>query len=541
MEFFRIILVDDEAEVRDSIKNKIDWEALGFQLAGDAENGQDALEMLENLDPDVVLTDIKMPYMDGLTLAARIRDYNPSIRIVLFSGFDEFEYAKQAIRLNVIEYILKPVNVEELTEILRGIHKTLQEELEQKRNVEILRTNFRRNLPYLQDHFLNELVHGRVEENAIGGELRYYGIDIADADCWVTAGLVIEGGTSQEVLEYIPVWKEKELVLLSVRQITEECILADLRYAMFRGSQGWYLIAALKGPRQLPDLIKNLQYICKECRRILKADVTIGVSQICRKPGGLREAYAECKEALGYRVIMGTGQVIYSKDVEPVQKEYLEFDSKMEGKLISAVKFGCADQIRESVGEIVENMNGVKAHSSDYQFYTLQILNSVSKMLKRFGLDTAEVLGKGKDCAELLLELTGRKELFGWLADTSIRISEIIHDERRHTTQNLIDMAKEYIQEHYPNPDLTVETVCNYLHISQSYFFSLFKKETGQSFVTYLTEVRLQKALELLNQTEDKTYLIAEKVGYTEPNYFSYVFKKKFGISPTKYRGRGSL
>lgn len=124
MDLYRIILVDDEEEVRKSIIRKIDWQAVGFTVVGDAENGEDALEKIEALEPDVVLTDIRMPYMDGLTLAEKIRQRYPSMKIVIFSGYDDFDYAKRAIKLNVTEYILKPVNVEELTAILRRIQES---------------------------------------------------------------------------------------------------------------------------------------------------------------------------------------------------------------------------------------------------------------------------------------------------------------------------------------------------------------------------------------------------------------------------------
>ncbi len=159
MKLYRIILVDDEEEVRKSIIRKINWEENGFLVAGDAENGEDALEKIEPLEPDLILTDIRMPYMDGLTLAERVRQKYPSMKIVIFSGYDDFEYAKQAIKLNVTEYILKPVNVEELTAILQAIKANLDEEIEQKRNVNLLRENYIKSLPILREQFLNELVN----------------------------------------------------------------------------------------------------------------------------------------------------------------------------------------------------------------------------------------------------------------------------------------------------------------------------------------------------------------------------------------------
>ncbi|MCI7607936.1 MAG: response regulator, partial [Enterocloster clostridioformis] len=171
MDLYRIILVDDEEEVRQSIIRKIDWRGAGFCVVGDAENGEEALEKVEALEPDLILTDIRMPFMDGLSLAERVRQKYPSVKIVIFSGYDDFEYAKQAIKLNVTEYILKPVNVEELTAILKRIKSNLDDEIEQKRNVSLLRENYIRSLPILRDQFLNELVGSTVPGNVLKEKL----------------------------------------------------------------------------------------------------------------------------------------------------------------------------------------------------------------------------------------------------------------------------------------------------------------------------------------------------------------------------------
>lgn len=198
MDLYRIILVDDEEEVRKSIIKKIDWSAAGFQVVGDAENGEEALERIEALEPDVVLTDIRMPYMDGLTLAERVRQRFPSTKIVIFSGYDDFEYAKRAIKLNVTEYILKPVNVEELTAILKRIKANLDDEIEQKRNVSLLRENYRKSLPILREQFLNDLINRRVNEKTLEMRLKEYDIPIAGAQKWVAAVIDIEPAQKKE-------------------------------------------------------------------------------------------------------------------------------------------------------------------------------------------------------------------------------------------------------------------------------------------------------------------------------------------------------
>ena len=192
MSYYRILLADDEEEVRKAIIRKIDWESLGFLVAGDADNGEEALEKIEQLKPDVIMTDIRMPYMDGLTLAARVRQKYPSIKILIFSGYDDFEYAKEAIKLNVTEYILKPVNGQELTKILARVRDCLDEEIEQRRNVRLLRESYQNSLPILRELFLNDLVRGNVPEEEVRPKLEEYNLDISGARKWLASVISVE-------------------------------------------------------------------------------------------------------------------------------------------------------------------------------------------------------------------------------------------------------------------------------------------------------------------------------------------------------------
>ena len=232
MDLYRIILVDDEEEVRKSIIRKIDWQSVGFTVVGDAENGEDALEKIENLEPDVVLTDIRMPYMDGLTLAEKIRQKYPSMKIVIFSGYDDFEYAKRAIKLNVTEYILKPVNVEELTAILKKIQASLDEEIEQKRDVSLLRENYKRSLPILREQFLKDLVSRQMDEMTVAERLEQYDIPLAGAKKWISIAVKAElSAVSGEVI--LPLHEERDLIPISVMQILEENLKNYCRFSLF--------------------------------------------------------------------------------------------------------------------------------------------------------------------------------------------------------------------------------------------------------------------------------------------------------------------
>ena len=165
------------------------------------------------------------------------------------------------------------------------------------------------------------------------------------------------------------------------------------------------------------------------------------------------------------------------------------------------------------------------------------VLNSIIQMMQQYDLALEDIMGEELESIALFDKLKKIEEFSSWLFKIAGKLNHLINQERDMTTRQVIQDAKQYIMDHYQNPDLSVEMICRHLHMSPAYFSTVFKKETGQAYIAYLTDVRLNKAVELLNKTDDKTYIIASKVGYQEQNYFSYVFKKKFGVSPTRYRG----
>lgn len=178
MEKYSVLLVDDEEDVIQIIMKKMDWESMGFQIAGYAHNGVEALEMAEELQPDVVMTDIKMPYMDGLTLSRKLKELYRTVKIIIFSGFDEFEYAKEAIQIEVEEYILKPIDAGNLKEVFGRIHEKIGREMDEKRNVDKLREYYMESLPILQENFYTSLIDGRIPEGEVEKYLSNYQIDL---------------------------------------------------------------------------------------------------------------------------------------------------------------------------------------------------------------------------------------------------------------------------------------------------------------------------------------------------------------------------
>lgn len=538
MNLYSIILVDDEEEVRKSIIKQIDWESAGFQVVGDAENGEDALEKIEVLEPDVVLTDIRMPYMDGLTLAEKIRQRYPSTKVVIFSGYDDFEYAQKAIKLNVTEYILKPVNVEELTSILKRIKSNLDEEIEEKRNVSRLRENYRKSLPIIREQFFNDMVHRRLADDLIESKLREYDIPITGARKWIIAAIDVEKSDDRSK-KTLSLHEEEELIPISVMQIVREKLKSYCRFSLFQSTAeaGMVVIAALDDDNTTTGLIDVLGDICKETKRILEVPVTIGIGHSVTGLSKIAGSYQSAVEALGYKAVVGSGITIYINDMEPVGSGKLEFDNSDESDFISAVKFGPDEKIEAVMVRISGKLESARVHYRQQQVYVFGVLNTVIQMIQQYDLNLEEILGGELGYLSVIDKLQKREEFGEWLLKTARKMNQAINQERDMTTRQVIQQAKQYIMDNYQNPDLSVEMICRHLHMSPAYFSTMFKKETGQAYIAYLTEIRLNKAVELLNKTDDKTYVIASKVGYQEQNYFSYVFKKKFGVSPTKFRG----
>jgi two-component system response regulator YesN len=166
----------------------------------------------------------------------------------------------------------------------------------------------------------------------------------------------------------------------------------------------------------------------------------------------------------------------------------------------------------------------------------MEIMTSILKLVQAYNLDIDEIFGENFNCYSYLETFDSIHDAKAWFIQKAIKINSFIKKERINSSMLLIEKAKQYIKENYSNPDISVETLCSKLHVSPTYFSTIFKRETEMNFVNYLTSVRLEEAVKLLNTTDDKTYIIAEKVGYPEANYFSYVFKKQYGVSPSKYR-----
>ena len=525
MELYRVLLVDDEEDSREGISRKMDWLGLGFSLVGEAANGQDALELAESLRPDVILTDIKMPFMDGLELCRILTDRLPAARFVVFSGFDAFEYAKQAIQMNVVEYILKPINADELSAVLRRLKDQLDRERAERRNVELLRSRYTENLPVLRELFYANLLDGHIEPGTERERAARLDIDLQGEE-WAVG------------LAYIGSDRRDALSTLSVQKLLEESLTADrCRLTLYND---WVaVIVSLTESFTIYDLIRVLDRVCTLAASYLGLTLTVGVGAPCKELSGMARSAAEARTALEYRSMVGRGQVIYIGDLEPDGGQVLTFEEADERTLTAAVRLGSEQEVRDAAAALAGKIREANPSAGQYNLFLMELVTHLMKMTRRSGVGVEEVFGTGFSLPIQDSALPSLEELEGWCAERYLRLWTLVRRRQTDSAGQTVEAAKEYIRQHYAESDLSVEKLCAYLHLSSTYFSTLFKRETGTSFTAYVTTVRMEAAAEAIRGTEEKTYLIAQRCGYEDPNYFSYVFKRHFGVTPTKYRSEG--
>lgn len=535
MELYNILLVDDETDVLEAMKKKIDWEALGFCLAGTAENGQEALEMAEQLHVDVVMTDIKMPYMDGLTLCKKLKENYRNIKVVIYSGFDDFEFAREAVHLEAEEYLLKPISSKDMENVFGKIKKKLDVEFNQHRNVNKLYEYYRKSLPAMQEQFVMGVLEGKITGERLKNMMEMYELDL-NAPYYVVVNLYAEAAVKEQSE------KTAQLLNFSLRDMAEEYLKEKMSFYCINYLDEVIFIFMLQEDKEIENVLYHVDQICKMGSRVLDVQVTGAVGQPCNSLDTLLSSYQEAKTAMEYRTILGGSQVLYIKDIEPNPQDsvaFMEYDFQ---NLVRAVKIGDRKETDEAIQSFMDSLRNGCITPNQYQLICMELSTELMKIGRSYKLRTKQIFGAGEHIPwQELYKHLSVDELESWLREICNNLRHTLRHERSDSTIRLTEQAKAYIGEHYKENDLSAETLCHQLNVSAAYFSTIFKKEVGLSFVAYLTKIRLEHAVELLRTTEDKTYVIAEAVGYTEPNYFSYVFKKQYGISPSKYRANMAM
>ena len=530
MSYYKVMLVDDEDEVRQAIERRVNWEEIGFKVVASAENGEEALELAEKFVPDVVMSDIHMPFIDGLTFCKMLKKQYPGTKIIIFSGYDEFEYAKEAIKLEAEEYILKPINAEELKEVFIRIKNRLDEEYDRRRNIETLEKYYLESLPLLKEQLLIGLLEGRIKANSVGRYIKDYDFNIESPFYSVCVFEPIAVEDSHGMSE--------QMLAVSLKQIVDDNLGKTNNFIGINYLGKVIVICMLKSTGAQNEFIANVDRICKLSSKVLGVSTFAGVGKAVGEIGDLERAFLEANDALSYRILLDDNQAIYIQDVEPGYTNFASFNDNQIKELIKQIKIGSKEELKEIIEIIVHSQKKMTIPIYQLQLYFVEIYVELMRLAKSYDIEEEQLSSLDRDVFSEIKNFSSLDEMKDWLEGICLQIRSYIRKERQDTTKLLVEKAKEYIADNYKDSTLSVDRVCGYLGVSPTYFSSMFKKDAGVSFVTYITNIRMERAVELLESTDEKSYVIAGMVGYEDPNYFSYVFKKAYGVSPSKYRSK---
>lgn len=295
------------------------------------------------------------------------------------------------------------------------------------------------------------------------------------------------------------------------------------------------IITQLSEKREVTDYTDYMDRFCKMARRVCRAEVTAGIGRVCDEIKDIPISYKGAADAVSYRVILGNTRAINITEVNPKNADE-SWEERAVRQLFKMIRTGDRQSLEKAVSECVRKLFGRETSLQKYRLLIMEIITELFRFGSDNQLKTEQIFGQNEDVYGEIMRMESVEAVQTWLMAVSARMQDMILADRTNTTKSFVKRAVEYVKEHYSDQELSVEGVCKALGVSTSYFSTVFKKETGKTFVKYLTEFRMEKAAELLLTKEEKTYLIAQKAGYSDPNYFSYVFKRQFGVPPSKYR-----
>jgi len=532
----KLLLADDEWIIRDGIANKIDWSAMNIDIVGAVENGLDALAILKREGVDILVTDIRMPQMDGIRLAEEARKLQPNIKIVILSGYEEFAFAKRALELSVLKYLLKPFTRKELeaavleakgeVETLRQVDERLQTAMS---TLEI-------SFPLLRERYLNLWVAGQIAPADIQSRLQTIQLELKGDHFAV---LITE---PDEVGDRSPTETEnainKELLPVVVGDEIERYMNACGKGVTFHGNHD-HIVTILHDlhAQGADEVFEWAEKLRRHIHDKFGITVCVGVGGL--KPGyaGVVDSYKEAREAIVYRFLVGKNTVIPVELIQLHPYPAWAGISDEHASIIAAIRSGEEERIREQLNAIFEQLRAAKGLSiSDIKLYITEFVAKILMHSLQSGLRLKDIYGRDYNPYAAISHYKTMDDLHQGLAVLLSDISRYILDNRGGKKRRMIDVAIEYIHANYRDEDLSINALSDQLRVHPSYFSRLFKQEVGSTFTDFLTKVRIDKAKEYLGDASLRISEITFLVGLKDPFYFSTLFKKHVGVSPTEFR-----
>ncbi len=532
---YSVFAVDDEPIVLEGIRSKIDWEGSSFTFAGEATDGEIALSMIHELKPDILITDIKMPFMDGLQLAEAIKRTQPWIKIIILSGHDEFDYAKKAISIGIEEYLLKPFTPEELLASLKKAALEIDKERKQLSDISKLKEELKSSTALIKKEFLNNLVHGAADTNTVMQKCGELGINLISRYYKVLISRIESrsGNTQnqQEACSLLNSYSE------AINQAVSFFHHSNLLVCIFKGST----------QAELDDnAFRAAETIGHIVTKNADCSVLTAIGKTVEHLSQLKISYEDAKQILEIENKDSQNRIISSDDLdEPAgtnadsltASSSAQLDLKENDPLVDRLKYAGKNDISAIIEESMTLIRSNQKQFSVFASYLLvDLIFAVSKLVEKLGGDIKELYPE-------ILQRSFIDEGIKNESDFRNKVSQVLtfaleYRDSKITGKygDVILKAKRFIEENYADQNTTLSSVAQAVCLSPNHFSTIFSQECKTTFIEYLTNVRIENAKRLMRETDMKGYDIAYECGFSDPHYFSYIFKKNTGLSPREYK-----
>lgn len=523
---YKVFLVDDEIVVREGIRSNFPWDETDFVLAGEAPDGEIALSMLQDVKPDILITDIRMPFMDGLELCRQVSRTMPWVYIIILSGYDDFSYAREAISLGVNEYLLKPVSGQELRIVLERIAERIQEDKRRQADFLAYREHMASSSRFLKEKLLTELYSGANSERILKSARSM------QMNLLANHYLVMLLSPSPE--------PESEKELFTAQGILERLAEGSGGSAyLCRGYGGFSLLVLGDNSSDLEErtygLAQSAQYDVERSTGI-ELLVTIGtdVGALRDIPKSLAEARSIMERLKAATPENGALRIMGTQDIPGESAIPADMDM---APLNEQLKYATVESVDALLSRYVESMGeGATQSVMMANYFFVEIVLAATRIIRESQGNPQEIIPEAFRAQNGGVALMKVDEILPLCRDTLSRAIRFRDSRGSARYGSVIRKAQAFIADHYADSNVTLHDVASHVALSNNHFCTVFSQETGVTFTEYLTGVRIARAKELLLTTAMRTGDIAYAVGYNDPHYFSYLFKKNTGVSPRDFR-----
>lgn len=533
----KVFLVEDESIMREGLRDSIPWQQYGYEYVGEASDGEMALPLVRKYMPDVVITDIKMPFMDGLALSEIITKEFPNIKVIIISGYDDFEYARRAIRVGVEQYLLKPITRSAMQKVLLEVREKIENEQSQKNYIEMFKAENHEYEQFTRHNFFEKVFEGKLSAQEIYEEAKNLSIEL-NAPCY---NLVLFSIADRQ--------KTVEAMSMTASEYIENIqrsfpIYSE--YTVFRWNINTYgvLIAGEEGEMEslLDRVISHLKRFLNDADKDL-IEWYAAVGTPVNRLSFLSECYKEVNKIFSFRFLLPNVNILTKDIISQFSSDYSQGSnyktmdiSKVDAEIIKGfLTKGDKDEAADFVNNYLNNLTDPMRSLIFRNYLVLNVRFTVLAFVESLGKNQDEFLEIAK-INEIDEKQLNVQDLRAYMLNLILAAIEMRDEQSDSQGKNVLEKALKYIDDNFASDSLSLNEVASAVDVSPNYFSGLFSAEMEQTFVEYVTEKRMEKAKKLLKTTNKQTRDISLEVGYKDSHYFSFVFKKTQGITPREYR-----